>query len=139
LRRYVRDTLGEVTDRLRWEGDARRVVATSSTFKQLARLAAAAPQRKGPFRRRTLAIDDLRDWIPRLAAMPTTKRARLRGIFQPRARQILAGAIIALATMTSLNIAELEISPWALREGIVLQHLSVLAPVADQHCCNRSR
>ena len=74
----------------------------------------------------------MRDWIPRLAAMPPAKRARLRGISHPRARQILAGAVIAHATMTALNITELEISPWALREGIVLQHLAVLAPVADQ-------
>src|SRR5262245_17214953 len=28
LRHYVRDTLGEVVDRIRWEGDPRRVVAT---------------------------------------------------------------------------------------------------------------
>ncbi|HEY2697321.1 MAG TPA: Ppx/GppA phosphatase family protein [Pseudonocardiaceae bacterium] len=132
LRRHVRDTLGEVADRLHWEGDARRVVATSKTFKQLARLAGAAPQRKGPFCRRTLAIDDVRDRIPRLAAMPAAKRARLRGISQPRARQILAGAVTAHATMAALNITELEISPWALREGIVLEHLSVLAPIAEQ-------
>jgi len=37
LRHYLRGTLGEVVDRVRWEGDPRRVVATSKTFKQLAR------------------------------------------------------------------------------------------------------
>jgi exopolyphosphatase/guanosine-5'-triphosphate,3'-diphosphate pyrophosphatase len=131
LRRHVRDTLGEVADRLRWEGDPRRAVATSKTFKQLARLAGAPPQRKGPFCRRVLTIEDVRDWIPRLAAMPAAKRARLRGVSQPRARQILAGAITAHATMAMLDVAELEVSPWALREGIVLQHLSTLTPLAD--------
>jgi exopolyphosphatase/guanosine-5'-triphosphate,3'-diphosphate pyrophosphatase len=126
LRRHVRDTLGEVADRLRWEGDARRVVATSKTFKQLARLAGAPPQRKGPFCRRVLTVDDVRRWIPRLADMPAAKRARLRGISRPRARQILAGAIIAQAAMVALDVAELEVSPWALREGIVLQYLSTV-------------
>ncbi|GAA3624320.1 hypothetical protein GCM10022267_08050 [Lentzea roselyniae] len=54
LRRYVRETLCEVVDRLRWESVPRNVVATSKTFKQLARLAGAPPQREGPFVRRTL-------------------------------------------------------------------------------------
>jgi exopolyphosphatase/guanosine-5'-triphosphate,3'-diphosphate pyrophosphatase len=126
LRRYVRDTLGEVADRLRWEGDARRVVATSKTFKQLARLSGAPPQRKGPFVSRTLTVGDVRAWIPRLARMPAKKRAKLRGVSNPRARQLLAGAIIAHATMVALDVTELEVSPWALREGIVLQYLSTL-------------
>lgn len=127
LRRHVRDTLDEVTDRLHWEGDPRRVVATSKTFKQLARLTGAPRQRSGPFSRRCLAIDDLRDWIPRLADMSAAKRAHLRGVSRPRAAQILAGSIIAHATMTALDVAELEVSPWALREGIVLRHLSTMA------------
>lgn len=127
LRKHVRDTLGEVVDRLRWEGDARRVMATSKTFKQLARLAGAEPQRKGPFCRRMLRAEDVHAWIPRLASMPIAKRERLRGVSRPRARQILAGAIIAHATMVASDAAEVEISPWALREGIVLQHLSTMA------------
>lgn len=126
LRRYVRDTLGEVADRLRWEGDARRVVATSKTFKQLARLAGAPPQRKGPFCRRVLTREDVRRWIPRLARMPAAKRAKLRGVSRPRSGQLLAGAITAHATMAALDVAELEVSPWALREGIVLQYLSTV-------------
>jgi exopolyphosphatase / guanosine-5'-triphosphate,3'-diphosphate pyrophosphatase len=126
LRRHVRDTLGEVADRLRWEGDARRVVATSKTFKQLARLAGCPPQRKGPFCRRTLTVDDVRQWIPRLTQMTAAKRAKLRGISRARASQILAGAITAQATMAALDVTELEVSPWALREGIVLQYLSTV-------------
>ena len=96
LRWHVRDTLGEVVDRLRWEGTPRRIVATSKTFKQLARLAGAPPQREGPFVRRELTIEDVRRWIPRLAGMSAVQRARLRGVSQPRARQLLAGAVILL-------------------------------------------
>jgi exopolyphosphatase / guanosine-5'-triphosphate,3'-diphosphate pyrophosphatase len=123
LRRYVRGTLGEVTDRLRWEGGPRRVVATSKTFKQLARLAGAPPQRKGPFTRRRLTRADLHAWIPRLAELPTARRSKLRGVSAPRARQILAGAIVADAAMAALDVTSVEVCPWALREGVILQHL----------------
>ena len=56
VQRCVRQ-LSRVADRLRWEAGPRRVVATSKTFKQLARLTGAPPQRKGPFVRRTIALD----------------------------------------------------------------------------------
>nr|CEL18201.1 Exopolyphosphatase [Kibdelosporangium sp. MJ126-NF4]CTQ90568.1 Exopolyphosphatase (EC 3.6.1.11) [Kibdelosporangium sp. MJ126-NF4] len=123
LRRHVCGTLREVADRLRWEGDHFRAVATSKTFKQLARLAGAPPQRKGPFVRRTLTLADVADWLPRLASMPAKKRAKLRGVSQGRARQIVAGAVVAKATMQELDVRRLDVSPWALREGIILHYL----------------
>jgi exopolyphosphatase / guanosine-5'-triphosphate,3'-diphosphate pyrophosphatase len=123
LRKHVRDTLSEVLDRLRWEGNPRRVVATSKTFKQLARLNGAAPQRKGPFVPRTLSLADLRASIPRLVSVPAAERAGLRGIARSRAQQVLAGALAAEATMSALDIDSVEVCPWALREGILLRHL----------------
>jgi exopolyphosphatase / guanosine-5'-triphosphate,3'-diphosphate pyrophosphatase len=126
LRRHVRDTIGEVADRLRWEGQPRRVIATSKTFKQLARLAGAARQRKGPFVRRELARRDVRHWLPQLAAMPAAERAKLRGVSAARAGQLLAGAVVADTTMAALNVRRAEICPWALREGIVLSHLEAI-------------
>ena len=130
-RHHIRDTLGEVADRLRWEAEPRRVVATSKTFKQLARLTGAAPQRKGPFVRRTVALDDIRSWIPRLADLPAKKRAKLPGISSPRAQQILAGALVAATTMDVLDVESAEVCPWALREGIMLRHLEALATDTD--------
>ncbi|PWK82156.1 Ppx/GppA phosphatase family protein [Lentzea atacamensis] len=127
LRRYVSDTLGEVVDRLRWESMPRRIVATSKTFKQLARLAGAPPQREGPFVRRELTIEDVQRWIPRLAGMSAAQRGRLRGVSQPRAKQILAGAVVAHVTMSALGVQRLQICPWALREGIMLQHLESMS------------
>ncbi|MGG7104871.1 Ppx/GppA phosphatase family protein [Rhodococcus sp. 24CO] len=126
LRRHVRATLRETADRLRWERKPQLVVATSKTFKQLARLAGAPPQRKGPFVRRTLARRDVHAWVPRLAEMTAQRRAALRGISRPRAAQILAGAIVAEETMLALDVDEVDVSPWALREGVMLQHLSAV-------------
>lgn len=126
LRRHSRSTLREVSDRLRWEGDPKRVIASSKTFKQLARLAGAPAQRTGPFVRRRLRRSDVAAWIPRLAEVPAAERARLRGISEARARQVVAGAIVAHAVMTTLDITALDVSPWALREGIILHHLETV-------------
>jgi exopolyphosphatase/guanosine-5'-triphosphate,3'-diphosphate pyrophosphatase len=123
LRRHIRDTLREVSDRVRWEGFPRRAIATSKTFKQLARLAGAPPQRKGPFVQRTLDRSQITAIIRRLASMTTTERMRLRGVSRPRARQILAGAMVAKATMTALDVRRVDVCPWALREGIILHYL----------------
>ncbi|SEQ93657.1 exopolyphosphatase / guanosine-5'-triphosphate,3'-diphosphate pyrophosphatase [Lentzea xinjiangensis] len=127
LRKHVHDTLGEVVNRLRWESVPQRVVATSKTFKQLARLAGAASQREGPFVTRMLHVRDVREWIPRLARLSAKERGRLRGVSQPRARQILAGAVVAHATMSALGVEQVRICPWALREGIMLQHLAAMS------------
>jgi exopolyphosphatase/guanosine-5'-triphosphate,3'-diphosphate pyrophosphatase len=103
------------------------VVVTSKTFKQLTRLAGAAPQRKGPFVTRRLTRSQIRSWIPRLAALPPEERARLRGVSASRAHQILAGAVIANTTLKALNVEEVDLCPWALREGIILRHLEQIA------------
>ena len=131
LRRHVRGALREVADRLAWEGGPVRAAATSKTFLQLARLAGAPALRKGPFVRRCVTAEALAAWIPRLAALPAAERAKLPGISRPRARQILAGAIVARAAMSALNVGVLDVCPWALREGVLLRHIEVDHPPAD--------
>ncbi|MEU0090657.1 Ppx/GppA family phosphatase [Kribbella sp. NPDC006257] len=123
LRRHVAENLAEVADRLRWEAGPSLVVVTSKTFKQLTRLAGGAPQRKGPFVTRRLTRSQIRSWIPRLAALTPEERARLRGVSASRAHQILAGAVIANTTLKALNVEQVDLCPWALREGIILRHL----------------
>ncbi|MEV0075216.1 Ppx/GppA phosphatase family protein [Nocardia neocaledoniensis] len=124
LRRHVREGIAQVRDRLHWEDPPRRVVGSSKTFKQLARLAGAPPQRKGPFVTRSLTRADITAEVDLLAGLRAAQRARLRGVSVPRARQILAGAIVAETALTQLGVTALEVSPWALREGVVLRFLA---------------
>jgi exopolyphosphatase / guanosine-5'-triphosphate,3'-diphosphate pyrophosphatase len=126
LRRHVRQQVREVANRVQWEGSPRRVVVTSKTFKQLARLNGAARGRDGPFVRRTLTKQQVRQSIQRLIAVPAKDRARFRGIRPTRAWQILGGAVVAYETMRCLRVEQADVSPWALREGIILEHLSSL-------------
>ncbi|MFG2192157.1 Ppx/GppA family phosphatase [Streptomyces sp. NPDC048639] len=122
LRRRVRHELRDVAARIRWEGP-RTGVATSRTFQQLARLCGAAPGREGPFVQRGLARRDLRPAIDALAALPTADRSSMPGISQARAGQSLAGAVVAHTTMKLIGLDRVVISPWALREGILLTYL----------------
>ncbi|MFC0438349.1 Ppx/GppA phosphatase family protein [Kutzneria buriramensis] len=122
LRRHVRHQLREVADRVAWEGTPTLTVATSKTFKQLARLAGAPAQRQGPFVRRRLAVEDVATWIPRLARTPVAERTQFRGVSQSRARQVLAGAMVAHAAMKELAVPSVDVCPWALREGVMLCH-----------------
>jgi exopolyphosphatase/guanosine-5'-triphosphate,3'-diphosphate pyrophosphatase len=101
-------------------------VATSKTFRQLARIAGAAPSNDGYFVRRTLSRDDVRAWVPKLAAMTAAERTRLPGVSDSRAAQLLAGAIVAESAMDLLGVEELEIGPWALREGVILRRIDGL-------------
>ena len=128
LRKHARATIAEVVGRLRRVGEPRISVATSKTFKQLARIAGAAPASDGIYVPRILKAVDLHDLVPRLAEMKAAERARIPGVSEGRSAQMVAGAIVAEAAMDLLEVEELVICPWALREGIILQRLDGLAP-----------
>ena len=59
--------------------------------------------------------------------MSAAQRAALPGVSEGRARQLLAGALVAEAAMDLLEVSELDICPWALREGVILGGLDQLA------------
>lgn len=98
-------------------------VASSKTFRSLARLTGAAPSAAGPRVRRTLTVTGLRQLISFISRMTTADRAELEGVSAERAPQIVAGALVAEASMRALSIETVEICPWALREGLILRRL----------------
>jgi exopolyphosphatase/guanosine-5'-triphosphate,3'-diphosphate pyrophosphatase len=132
LRRHVRAQIARMASVLRRGGTADHVVGTSKTFRQLARIAGAAPSSEGFHVRRFLGHEDLSRWAERLATMDRAERARLPGVSEGRAGQMPAGAIVAAAVMDLLDVSQLEICPWALREGVILKRLDVLADPATR-------
>jgi exopolyphosphatase/guanosine-5'-triphosphate,3'-diphosphate pyrophosphatase len=126
LRKYVRAQIAREVRGISLAGAPDHVVGTSKTFRSLARVTGAAPSSEGPYVRRALRLQDLRDEVPRLAEMSTAKRSALPGVSAGRARQLLAGAIVAEAAMDLLGVQDLRICPWALREGIILRRLDWL-------------
>ena len=59
--------------------------------------------------------------------MPSDQRTTLPGVSLVRAPQLAAGALVADAAMDLLGLAELEVCPWALREGVLLRRIDTLA------------
>jgi exopolyphosphatase/guanosine-5'-triphosphate,3'-diphosphate pyrophosphatase len=126
LRRHVRAQIARMAGSLRRGGTVDHAVGTSKTFRSLARIAGAAPSSEGFYVRRFLKHDDVSLWAERLAAMDGAERARLPGVSEGRATQMLAGAVVADAVMDLMGVAQLEICPWALREGVILKRLDIL-------------
>jgi exopolyphosphatase/guanosine-5'-triphosphate,3'-diphosphate pyrophosphatase len=52
--------------------------------------------------------------------------AGLPGVSPSRTHQIVPGALVAEAVMDIFDIAELQICPWALREGVILERIDAL-------------
>jgi len=130
LRRVVRAEIAAVVRPLLKPGAPDLAVGTSKTFRSLARVTGAAPSSEGLYVRRLLRRADLAELVPRLAGMPAADRAGLPGVSGARARQLLAGAIAAEAAMDLLDVEELQICPWALREGIILRRIDWLTATA---------
>ncbi|HEV7628800.1 MAG TPA: Ppx/GppA phosphatase family protein [Streptomyces sp.] len=126
LRRHVRAEIARVVGEFNRFNPPDHVVGSSKTFKQLARIAGAARTAEGPYVERKLSRSALEEWVPRLAAMPAAERAELPGVSEGRARQILAGALVAEAALDLFRVHEVEICPWALREGVILRRLDHL-------------
>lgn len=123
LEKYVQESLSKFIPKTLKAHDANHFVATSKTFRTLARITANWYGDNPKF----LEKNSLEKAIPRLAEMTDKARADLPGVSNSRARQIVAGAVVAYSVMDELEVDEVEICPWALREGIVLRRLDWLS------------
>jgi exopolyphosphatase / guanosine-5'-triphosphate,3'-diphosphate pyrophosphatase len=102
------------------------VVGSSKTIRSLARLAGSTQDGVGSADRMMLRRSQLEDWVPRLARIPADARPALPGITADRTFQIVAGGIVLAEAMRAFGVRELEVSPWAMREGIILRYLDRL-------------
>src|SRR5271169_2872185 len=127
LRKHVRAEIARETGGMLRQGPPDHVVGTSKTFRQLARIAGAAPYGEGPYVKRVLRHTDVAALAERLPTMTQAERARLPGVSASRTPQLPAGAIVADAILDLLGVDQLELCPWALREGVILRRLDMLA------------
>ena len=123
LRDWLDAELADASAEVLEAGSPELAVATSKTFRSLARLTGAAPSAAGPRVKRTLTANGLRQLISFISRMTTADRAELEGVSAERAPQIVAGALVAEASMRALSIETVDICPWALREGLILRKL----------------
>ncbi|WP_261624764.1 Ppx/GppA phosphatase family protein [Nesterenkonia marinintestina] len=126
LKTYVKEELEAARREFPTLAPHTEVLATSKTFRSLARLTGAAPSAEGPYVERVLRHSDLKPLVKRLSTMTEARRAELPGVSVTRARQVFAGALAAEVAMKAFDLDEVTICPWALREGLILRRLDAL-------------
>ena len=117
LRDHIENMLEQILPSLVKHQETDRAIATSKTLRTLARLAGDWFDGTG----KNITIEAMRKVSSKLSEMNEESRAKLPGVSENRASQIVAGALVAESVMRNLEIKELEICPWALREGLVLK------------------
>jgi exopolyphosphatase/guanosine-5'-triphosphate,3'-diphosphate pyrophosphatase len=117
LRDHIEDKLEQILPSLVKHQDTDRAIATSKTLRTLARLSGDWFDGSG----KNISVEAIRKISAKLSEMDESTRAKLPGVSENRASQIVAGAFVAESVMRNLDIKELEICPWALREGVVLK------------------
>ncbi|HEX6249735.1 MAG TPA: Ppx/GppA phosphatase family protein [Nocardioidaceae bacterium] len=127
LRKQIRTDIARDAGALLRGGAPDHAAATSKTFRSLARVCGAAPSGEGLLVRRVLPAQVLADKLPELATMTHAELAELPGVSANRSHQLLAGALVADAVMDIYELDELEICPWALREGVILERLDQIS------------
>jgi exopolyphosphatase/guanosine-5'-triphosphate,3'-diphosphate pyrophosphatase len=138
--------LTPIARQLRQAGPYDLAAGTSKTFRSLAQLAGAAPPSAGLRAPRTLTDVGLHQVFGFISRMTSADLASLDGVSPGRAHQLVAGALVADAAMRALKVSELQICPWALREGAILHRLDTLGvptprqrpwPLTDRHPATR--
>ena len=129
LREHAERTLAKPAKQITAIGLSDRAVATSKTFRSLARLTGAAPSSAGPRASRHLTLEGLGQLIGFISRISSADLAELDGVSATRAHQLLAGAVVAEVTMKVLGLGVVQICPWALREGVILRRLDWLEGV----------
>ena len=106
--------------------------ATSKTFRSLARICGAAPVGRRPAGRRGRSRSTTcSEWIPKLSTWTPDDLAALPGVSPSRTHQIVPGRARRRGVMDIFDLDELQICPWALREGVILERLDQLSRRED--------
>lgn len=127
LRKRVRGEVAGALPALARVGQPQLVTGSSKTIRSLARVCGAAPRADGVYLPRSLRREDLAELLPRLARMSAHERTTLPGVSVDRAPQLLAGGVVLDAVLDLAGVEELAVSPWALREGLILRYLDGLS------------
>jgi exopolyphosphatase/guanosine-5'-triphosphate,3'-diphosphate pyrophosphatase len=126
LAAHATDLLAPAAEKIAAVGPPDLVVATSKTFRTLARLAGAAPSSAGLRVPRQLTATGLEQLVGFVSRIESAALAELPGVSANRAHQVPAGAVVAAATLRALEVPCVRICPWALREGVILRRLDSL-------------
>jgi exopolyphosphatase/guanosine-5'-triphosphate,3'-diphosphate pyrophosphatase len=127
LREHAEQVLEPAAEMLRGMPEPDHIVGSSKAIRSLAKLAGTPMPGWPGSERILLPRAALKSWIPRLAKLPASARQQLPGITPDRTFQIVAAAVVLQTAMRALDVDELEVSPWALREGVLLRYIEAMS------------
>ena len=127
LRAHARGILAPVAKSFSALPRPDHVVGSSKAIRSLAKLVGYPVPGWSGIERMLLPRASLSSWIPRLARIPASARQELPGITADRTFQIVAAAVVLHEAMKAMDVDELEVSPWALREGVLLRYIESLS------------
>nr|XP_024378988.1 uncharacterized protein LOC112283895 isoform X3 [Physcomitrium patens] len=82
-------------------------------------------QNKGSLRDREFTADELNQAVKKICKVKTVEqRAKIPGLPEKRADVIVAGAVLLEEIFLALGITKMKVSPYALREGVVVDTLA---------------
>ena len=122
-RKQIRRILDPMVEAFPKSKHPMHAVGTSKTIRSLARLAGAVLRQPGRVDTSVMTRAQLEDWLPRLASISPDQRVALPGVTPERTYQIVGGGLVIDEIMRALDVEEIEICPWALREGAILRWL----------------
>lgn len=122
-RKQIRRILDPMVEAFPKSKHPMHAVGTSKTIRSLARLAGAVLRQPGRVDTPVMTRAQLEDWLPRLASISPDQRVALPGVTPERTYQIVGGGLVIDEIMRALDVEEIEICPWALREGAILRWL----------------
>lgn len=133
LRVHALTLLGPLADIVR-TGRWDVVCATSKTFRTLANVAESLPHLPSPSqsfgfagvdgRTAPVLTDETVNLLAgHLARSTRRERSRLEGLDRLRAGNVVAGSQLAALAMQAFGLNRVVLAPWALREGVIIEHL----------------
>ncbi len=122
-RKQIRKVLEPMVESFPKSKHPMHAVGTSKTIRSLARLAGGVLHQPGRVDTTVMTLEQLEDWLPRLASIAPDQRVALPGVTPERTYQIVGGGLVIAEIMNALDVREIEICPWALREGAILRWL----------------
>jgi exopolyphosphatase / guanosine-5'-triphosphate,3'-diphosphate pyrophosphatase len=137
LQAYARGMLERSVEEVRANiqfGEFPRLVGTSGTIETIALINAReklgiVPSTLNGYQ---FSLQDLREWVNRLAKMSNVERATIPGMPEKRSEVILAGAIVLQEAMTLLGVDSVTLCGRALREGVIVDWMLTHGLIEDR-------
>ncbi len=124
-RRYIERELDPVLSELT-DFDPKLLIGSSGTFIAIASIAATMRDGSEPdhINHLTVSYDDVVAASKRVLTETKANRAKIRGTDSRRAELLPAGFLVLIHVMERLEMKEITISGWALREGLILRAIA---------------